>query len=146
MNFKNINTFICLSLLFLSAHAQKVTIGNYSFKKNGGTYYGELVGGKPDGKGKTNFVNGDVYEGDYVKGKRQGTGAYLFSDGEKYEGDWYDDKQHGKGTFYFSNNNKHFIKRTIHAIYLQIWKLCNVFPFALMILKEIFLLPFKKVL
>ena len=36
-----------------SAWAQKVVIGNYVFPKDKATYYGELEGGKPHGKGKT---------------------------------------------------------------------------------------------
>ena len=89
---------------YTAAQAQKVIIGNYQFPKDKATYYGELEGGKPNGKGKTTFKNGDTYEGEYVKGKRQGYGVYTFTDGEKYEGDWHQDHQHGKGVYYFSNN------------------------------------------
>ena len=76
-------TFI--SFLTLSAFAQKITLGSCE-TKDGGVYQGEMVAGKPHGKGKTTYKNGDFYEGDYVKGKRQGYGVYTFSDGEKYEG------------------------------------------------------------
>ncbi|MBR6285443.1 MAG: phosphatidylinositol-4-phosphate 5-kinase, partial [Bacteroidaceae bacterium] len=58
-----------MSSFSLSADAQKIKIGNYTFK-NGATYTGELSGGKPNGKGRTEFPNGDIYEGDYVKGLR----------------------------------------------------------------------------
>ena len=81
---------------YTAAQAQKVIIGNYLFPKDKATYYGELEGGKPNGKGKTTFKNGDTYEGEYVKGKRQGYGVYTFTDGEKYEGDWHQDHQHGR--------------------------------------------------
>ena len=47
-----------------SVMAQKVMIGNYVFPKDGSTYYGELEGGKPNGKGKTTFKTGDTYEGE----------------------------------------------------------------------------------
>lgn len=90
----------CASLSF----AQKVQVGKYTFPKDNSIYYGELVSGKPNGKGKTTFKTGDTYEGEYVKGKRQGYGIYTFTDGEKYEGSWYQDHQHGKGIYYFVNN------------------------------------------
>lgn len=45
------------------ASAQKVVIGTYEFPKDKAVYYGELEGGKPEGKGKTTFKTGDVYEG-----------------------------------------------------------------------------------
>lgn len=100
--------FIVLYLMVLIStsfiYAQNVSVGKYIFQKNGSTYYGELKGGKPDGKGKTTFITGDTYEGEYVKGMRQGYGVYTFTDGEKYEGNWYQDHQHGKGVYYFVNN------------------------------------------
>ena len=76
--------FVGLLLITSAAEisAQKIVIGNYTFKDKA-AYYGELEGGKPNGKGKTKFANGDQYEGEYVKGKRQGFGTYTFTDGEK---------------------------------------------------------------
>ena len=65
--------------------AQKITLGTCT-TKDGGEYSGEMVGGKPQGKGKATYKNGNRYEGSYVKGKRQGYGIYTFFDGEKYEG------------------------------------------------------------
>ena len=89
----------------LTSSAQKVTIGTYTFPKDGAQYYGDLESGKPYGKGKTKFRNGDTYVGEYVKGKRQGHGTYTFSDGERYEGDWMEDFQHGRGVYYFANKS-----------------------------------------
>ena len=65
-------------------YAQKITLGSCT-TADGGDYKGEMVSGKPHGKGRTTYKNGDWYEGEYEKGKRQGTGTYTFSDGEKYE-------------------------------------------------------------
>ena len=73
--------------------AQKISIGTYTFK-NGDIYNGQLVGGRPNGKGKTQMANGDTYEGGYLKGKRYGQGTYTFTDGEKYVGEWLEDHQH----------------------------------------------------
>ena len=85
------------------SYAQEIRIGSYEYP-DGAIYQGELVKGKPHGKGITRFKNGDYHEGYYVKGKRQGKGTYQFSDGEKYVGDWFQDQQHGYGVFYFINN------------------------------------------
>ena len=90
---------LCTSLVF----AQEVKVGSYTFPKNGAKYYGELVKGRPHGKGKTTFKSGDTYEGEYVNGMRQGYGIYTFTDGERYEGNWLQDHQHGKGVYYFVN-------------------------------------------
>ena len=90
------------ALLALSVSAQKITLGSCKMK-DGGEYKGQMMAGKPHGKGKTTWKDGDSFEGEYVKGKRQGYGVYTFHDGEKYEGQWMQDHQHGKGTFYFNN-------------------------------------------
>jgi hypothetical protein len=96
MNIRYYTTAIFLLVpLFLSA--QKITLGSFT-TRDGGTYQGEMISGKPHGKGKTTYKNGDFYEGEYGKGKRQGYGIYTFADGEKYEGQWFQDQQHGKGT------------------------------------------------
>ena len=42
----------------MSASAQKLTLGT-CVTKDGGDYSGEMVGGKPHGKGKTIFKNGN---------------------------------------------------------------------------------------
>lgn len=71
-------TYLLLALMTLgsaSASAQ-LSIGYYKFK-DGSEYTGELKGRRPNGKGRTVFLNGDSYEGEYVKGKRQGQGTYL---------------------------------------------------------------------
>ena len=57
-------TALILSLtFFMAAFAQKLQVGSYTFK-DGSIYTGELVSGKPNGKGRTVFKNGDIYEGD----------------------------------------------------------------------------------
>ena len=54
-------------ILPLYVNAQKITLGSCK-TKDGGTYQGEMVAGKPHGKGKTVYKNGDTYEGHYVMG------------------------------------------------------------------------------
>ena len=91
MNIKIIFSIAVAFTALLPINAQKLKIGTYTFK-DGAVYQGDLVGGKPNGSGKTTFQNGDVYEGEYVKGKRQGKGIYTFTDGEKYDGEWLQDQ------------------------------------------------------
>ena len=68
--------FGAATLITPATNAQKISIGTYTFK-NGDIYNGQLVGGRPNGKGKTQMVNGDTYEGGYLKGKRYGQGTYY---------------------------------------------------------------------
>jgi len=79
----------------------KTTIrGDYGYYKD---YEGDLVNGKPHGKGKFIDSNGDVYEGEFVNGKEHGKGKVIFSDGRCYEGDFADGKFHGKGKMTYPN-------------------------------------------
>ena len=75
---------ITLATAALTLPAQKIKVGACT-TADGGEYQGEMVGGKPDGRGRATYKNGDWYEGLYSKGKRQGKGTYTFSDDEKYE-------------------------------------------------------------
>lgn len=64
------------------ATAQKIVLGSCTTHDDG-QYKGQMMNGKPNGKGNTVFKNGDSYVGEYIKGKRDGYGVYSFSDGEK---------------------------------------------------------------
>jgi hypothetical protein len=87
----------------------KLTLGD------GLDYEGDIVDGKPHGKGKlaygedypvdigeggigSGYVSGDyVYEGDFVNGKPHGKGKKTYANGKEYEGDFVNGKFHGKG-------------------------------------------------
>ena len=56
---------LLISLLPCLGFAQKITFGS-CIMKDGGQYRGEMMGGKPNGKGNTMWQNGDTYEGEYV--------------------------------------------------------------------------------
>ena len=111
-NLKN-DIFALIILLSIPAasFAQKdaISLGSCEVKEGilHGQYRGEMLSGKPHGKGSVTYSNGDAYDGEYHKGKRQGFGVYSFADGEKYEGQWYNNQQHGKGVYYFQNNNRY---------------------------------------
>lgn len=44
----------------------------------GSKYSGELLNGRPHGKGQYTFVNGNIYEGDFVNGQFHGDGQMVF--------------------------------------------------------------------
>ena len=67
-------TTILLAALSVVGNAQKITLGSAT-TKDGGDYQGEMVAGKPQGKGKAVYKNGNTYEGEYDKGRRQGYGT-----------------------------------------------------------------------
>lgn len=100
------------------------------YTREGGLYKGEMLDGRPHGKGITTFPNGNTYEGDYMKGrrhgrglmsyftrdiyngewkydKREGRGKYIFSSGAYYEGQWKDDKKNGRGVFDWADGTKY---------------------------------------
>ena len=55
---------LMITLLPVSAGAQKISLGSMT-TKDGGQYQGEMMLGKPHGKGKVTYKNGNVYEGEY---------------------------------------------------------------------------------
>ena len=49
--------------------------------EGGGSYSGDWVEDKKDGKGKYVWGDGDVYEGEWKEGRRNGTGSYIWKNG-----------------------------------------------------------------
>jgi len=64
--------------------------------KGGGVYEGDLLNGKPHGKGKM-IKDEKIYEGDFVNGKLHGKGKMIGINDEVYEGDFVKGELHGKG-------------------------------------------------
>ena len=64
-----------------SGAAQKISLGSCSITEDGlrGEYKGEMLNGKPYGKGTTVYHNGNRYEGEYVRGKREGNAPLTFA-------------------------------------------------------------------
>ena len=79
--YKHIFSIFLMVTASISMSAQKLTLGTCT-TRDGGEYKGEMVAGKPHGKGKATYKNGNWYEGQYAKGKREGYGVYTFADGE----------------------------------------------------------------
>jgi len=55
-----------------------------------GYYEGEILDGKPHGKGKYTWSDGSYYEGDFINNKRHGIGKMTYPDGRIEEGNWKD--------------------------------------------------------
>lgn len=69
------------------------------------TYYGEVSGGKPNGRGTMKWGDSKQYSGEFVNGQREGKGKYIneyAADGEShkvvYNGEWKLDRMNGTGT------------------------------------------------
>ena len=56
-----------------------------------GTYEGEYVEGKRQGRGKMSYACGEVYEGEWHEGKPKGACRYSWPSGLAYEGEWHRD-------------------------------------------------------
>ena len=89
---------------------ETITVGGFMPKENkkltypnGDVYEGDLLGGKPHGKGKYIYTGGRLYEGDWVAGKFQGKGKLILPSGDVYEGDFDFGKFHGKGKLTSAN-------------------------------------------
>ncbi|MGN7413967.1 hypothetical protein [Paenibacillus sp. SAF-068] len=74
---------------------------------DGATYYGEVLNGKPHGKGTARWGETEVYSGDWVSGKRQGKGKYTYTlvEGGGVPFEDYDEYNMGHGTGEFTTKN-----------------------------------------
>ena len=72
--FRHFLVYTTVAIISVTVSAQKISLGS-CYTHDNGQYQGEMLGGKPHGKGITHFANGDVYEGEYEKGRRQGYGV-----------------------------------------------------------------------
>ena len=64
-----------------------------------GRFEGDLICGKPHGKGSAWFDNGGKYEGEWVGGKKHGVGIFRWPSGASYQGEWKEGKRHGNGIY-----------------------------------------------
>ena len=91
-------------MLPLTVVAQKISLGTCETHDNG-IYQGEMLGGKPHGKGKTTFSNGDTYEGSF-KDNHFSKGTYTVkATGEQFTGTFDSYGQPKKGSWYDKNGN-----------------------------------------
>jgi hypothetical protein len=62
-------------------------------------YRGDFVGGEFQGTGRAEMANGDVFEGEFRKGNFTGQGAHTRKDGARYEGGFKDWTYEGRGRY-----------------------------------------------
>jgi hypothetical protein len=72
-----------------------------------GKYKGEIIFGKPNGKGFVTFDNGETFKGELKDGVPNGQGTATYKNGSKYVGGWKDDKRNGQGTLTLENGLKY---------------------------------------
>jgi len=65
---------------------------------DGGRYYGPLVNGKFQGKGRAEWDTGVVYEGEFARGLYEGEGRFQSATGDIFEGDFQKGDFTGKGS------------------------------------------------
>jgi len=73
----------------------------------GRLFEGNVVDGKPSGKGLLRYNNGDRFEGFFDDGKRIGRGTYHLSAGDFYQGFWVRDRLNGPVSYRDASGNKY---------------------------------------
>jgi hypothetical protein len=86
--------FASLALVASAANPDALT-------PDGGRYYGPLLAGKLEGKGRLEWDNGAVYEGEFANGLFSGPGKFRFASGEVYEGDFRQGMFWGRGEVHY---------------------------------------------
>ncbi|MEP7157418.1 MAG: C13 family peptidase [Betaproteobacteria bacterium] len=66
---------------------------------DGGRYYGPILNGVSQGKGRMEWDNGALYEGGFKGGLFSGHGTYRSASGKTYEGDFVNGSMSGTGTY-----------------------------------------------
>lgn len=79
-----------------------------------GTYEGECIKGKAEGKGKA--VGSDTYEGEFKNGLPDGTGTYTWKDGHYFVGLFKKGIKSGKGEMHYPGLN------SIDSVVTGYWK------------------------
>lgn len=82
----------------------KTSVTNFSY--GDGTYTGEVVEGKPNGKGEYRWNNGTVDKGEFVNGALNGQGTRTFGGSNmRYTGRFKDNKCFGEGVRIFPRDD-----------------------------------------
>ncbi|MBF0345300.1 MAG: hypothetical protein HQL06_13855 [Nitrospirae bacterium] len=87
--------------LFRKAKSSDSTVFGRCVLSDGSKYAGEMLDGKPSGRGTLNYPDGTKYVGEFRRGVPNGRGTICYNSGEEYEGEVYDGKPGGEGILYF---------------------------------------------
>ena len=69
-------------------------------------YYGDLINGKKEGKGKMIYKKGDYYNGNWKNNLREGKGTFINKKGDKYYGIWKNDILENNITIKYKNGDE----------------------------------------
>ena len=67
--------------------------------KDGRSYSGDFVDGRPQGHGIEQLPDGSTYDGGWVDGRREGDGSMVLADGSRYDGSFLHGARNGDGLF-----------------------------------------------
>ncbi|MBX4264479.1 Ig-like domain-containing protein [Clostridium estertheticum] len=68
-----------------------------------GTYVGDFVDGKRQGKGKFTWENGDIYDGEWLNDNMSGEGTFSYESKDTYFGNYKDNVKNGQGIYTWNN-------------------------------------------
>jgi len=84
--------FLCSSLVCISNCSHQINIADNNQRTikmgNGNNYEGDILNGKPHGKGKWTFPDGIIYEGNFQDGLCQGEGKMTYPNGIEFVGNF----------------------------------------------------------
>ncbi len=74
--------------------------------KSTGSYVGQRVAGKAQGRGIYTWTSGDRYEGNWKDDVPDGKGTYTWANGSGYQGDWRNGKKQGKAIYVWPSGDR----------------------------------------
>ena len=94
----------CLGLVFPTFAGQDEPT---AISADGGRYFGPLVNGLREGKGRLEWANGARYDGEFAKGLYSGAGRMRTPNGDIFEGQFKNGLADGKGEVKYSNGRRY---------------------------------------
>lgn len=96
------------------------TLRNIIVANQVGDYYGEILNGKPHGKGQISWKNGNGFDGFFESGFLFGTGTLTYANGDRFVGSFVKDLPNGQGILTLKNG---YIPNCMNAVkYNGSWK------------------------
>ncbi|MEO6919406.1 MAG: C13 family peptidase [Collimonas sp.] len=97
LKFASGKIMVAVLTCLMTATASAAPVAPDAVTPDGGKYYGPLVDGKLQGKGKIEWTNGDAYEGNFDRGLFSGKGKFTSRSTFQYEGEYQAGRRSGQG-------------------------------------------------